>query len=85
MHCRPIFYLDQETINQHLETIFGIKTGYHSSIISSFAKVCITLLSCGVTVDGRSDYGRLRTLYIYMSWHANGASSFHLAQLGNSD
>ncbi|KAG2189247.1 hypothetical protein INT44_004389 [Umbelopsis vinacea] len=30
---------DQETINQHLETIFGIKTGYHGSIISSFAKL----------------------------------------------
>lgn len=74
MHCRPtmfsylfvFFFLDQETINQHLETIFGIKTGYHSSIVSSFAKVCITLLSCGATVDGQSDYGRLRTLYIYV-------------------
>ncbi|KAH8554855.1 hypothetical protein BGW37DRAFT_481379 [Umbelopsis sp. PMI_123] len=30
---------DQATINQHLETIFGIKTGYHSSVISSFVKL----------------------------------------------
>ncbi|CAO3680728.1 unnamed protein product [Umbelopsis vinacea] len=41
----PIFNLadkqdtDQETINHHLESIFGIKTGYHGTIISSFAKL----------------------------------------------
>lgn len=36
---RTVAFLDQETINQHLESIFGIKTGYHGTIISSFAKV----------------------------------------------
>jgi hypothetical protein len=30
---------DQETINQHLESIYGIKTGYHGTMISTFAKV----------------------------------------------
>ncbi|CAO3630020.1 unnamed protein product [Cunninghamella blakesleeana] len=41
----PVFNLvdkqdtNQETINTHLRTIFGIKTGYHSSVISTFAKL----------------------------------------------
>ena len=34
-----IITLDQETINKHLRDIFGIKTGYHGSVVSSFAKV----------------------------------------------
>ncbi|KAI8992044.1 hypothetical protein BDF20DRAFT_813019 [Mycotypha africana] len=29
---------DQETINEHLQAIFNIKTGYHGAMISSFAK-----------------------------------------------
>ncbi|KAG2226452.1 hypothetical protein INT45_014196 [Circinella minor] len=41
----PIFNLsdkedtDQETINKHLRDIFGIETGYHGSVVSSFAKL----------------------------------------------
>ncbi|KAI9304299.1 hypothetical protein BJ944DRAFT_181898 [Cunninghamella echinulata] len=41
----PVFNLvdkqdtDQETINTHLRAIFGIKTGYHGSVISTFAKL----------------------------------------------
>ncbi|KAM3581786.1 hypothetical protein VKS41_005946 [Umbelopsis sp. WA50703] len=41
----PVFNLadkqdtDQETINQHLESIYGIKTGYHGTMISTFAKL----------------------------------------------
>ncbi|KAI8337758.1 hypothetical protein BC941DRAFT_426101 [Chlamydoabsidia padenii] len=41
----PVFNLadkqdtDQETINTHLRAIFGIKTGYHGSVVSTFAKM----------------------------------------------
>ncbi|KAI8100115.1 uncharacterized protein BX664DRAFT_322908 [Halteromyces radiatus] len=41
----PIFNLadkqdtDQETINTHLRAIFGIQTGYHGSVVSTFAKL----------------------------------------------
>lgn len=41
----PIFNLvdkqdtDQEAINKQLQTIFDIKTGYHGSVVSTFAKV----------------------------------------------
>ncbi|KAI7863577.1 hypothetical protein BDF14DRAFT_1345331 [Spinellus fusiger] len=41
----PVFNLadkentDQETINRHLRAIFGIQTGYHGSVVSSFAKL----------------------------------------------
>lgn len=41
----PIFNLvdkqdtDQEAINKQLQTIFEIKTGYHGSVVSTFAKV----------------------------------------------
>ncbi|KAI9487954.1 hypothetical protein BDB00DRAFT_83521 [Zychaea mexicana] len=30
---------DQETINKHLRDIFGIETGYHGTVVSSFAKL----------------------------------------------
>lgn len=41
----PIFNLvdkqdtDQEVINKQLQSIFNIKTGYHGSVVSTFAKV----------------------------------------------
>ncbi|KAI9027178.1 hypothetical protein CLU79DRAFT_740703 [Phycomyces nitens] len=41
----PIFNLadkedtDQDTINRHLRSLFGIQTGYHGSVVSSFAKL----------------------------------------------
>ncbi|CEP10755.1 hypothetical protein [Parasitella parasitica] len=41
----PIFNLadkqdtDQQKINEHLESIFEIKTGYHGTVVSSFAKL----------------------------------------------
>ncbi|KAF7722582.1 hypothetical protein EC973_002935 [Apophysomyces ossiformis] len=41
----PVFNLadkedtDQETINKQLQSIFGITTGYHGSVVSSFAKL----------------------------------------------
>ncbi|KAG0168884.1 hypothetical protein DFQ28_010721 [Apophysomyces sp. BC1034] len=41
----PVFNLadeentDQEAINKQLQTIFGINTGYHGSVVSSFAKL----------------------------------------------
>ncbi|KAI8644860.1 hypothetical protein BD408DRAFT_474713 [Parasitella parasitica] len=41
----PIFNLadkqgtDQQTINERLELIFNIKTGYHGNVVSSFAKL----------------------------------------------
>ncbi|KAK4512194.1 uncharacterized protein ATC70_013437 [Mucor velutinosus] len=41
----PVFNLvdkqdtDQEAINKHLQTIFDIKTGYHGSVVSTFAKL----------------------------------------------
>lgn len=41
----PIFNLvdkqdtDQEVINKQLQSIFDIKTGYHGSVVSTFAKV----------------------------------------------
>ena len=34
--------LDQETINAHIRSIFGIETGFQGTIISNFAKVPAT-------------------------------------------
>ena len=31
--------IDQETINQQLQAIFGIQTGYHGTVVSTFAKL----------------------------------------------
>lgn len=37
------YIIDQEAINEQLQSIFGIKTGYYGSAISSFAKVSVNL------------------------------------------
>jgi nucleoside-diphosphate-sugar epimerase len=31
---------NQETINTHIRSIFGIQTGFQGSVVSHFAKVC---------------------------------------------
>jgi hypothetical protein len=36
-----IIKIDQEEINKQLQAIFGIQTGYHGSVVSTFAKVTI--------------------------------------------
>lgn len=33
--------IDQEAINKQLQCIFGIQTGYHGSVVSTFAKVSL--------------------------------------------
>lgn len=39
-HFADIIYLiDQEAINKQLQAIFGIQTGYHGTVVSTFAKV----------------------------------------------
>jgi hypothetical protein len=37
--CFVTTEIDQEEINKQLQAIFGIQTGYHGTVVSTFAKV----------------------------------------------
>lgn len=53
-------FADQETINKLLREIFGIETGYHGSVVSSFAKV-------SVQQSRNADYKKLRDNCVFIA------------------